>query len=332
VPPGTCGRSRELQNLQVDSGDVGQRLDLFVSAHIPSCSRSFAAQLIGTGHVRVADRSAKPGYRLKSGDRVSVELPPPVSIDAAPEPMDLEILYEDPDLLVLDKKAGVVVHPAPGHRSGTLVNALLFHCPDLTGIGGELRPGIVHRLDKDTSGILVVAKSAGAHRHLSAQFKARSVHKHYLALVCGRISEDRGEIDLPIGRHPTDRKRMSTTSRRSRAAQTAWRVAERFEGATLLEVELKTGRTHQIRVHCAALGYPVVGDPVYGNRRGRRLKRMGAAGDPLAGAKRQMLHAWRLTLTHPRSGHRLFFESPLPDDMARLLVKLRGGHQAASLS
>lgn len=332
MPPGTRGRSSELHHLQVDSSEVGRRLDLFVAAHVPACSRSFAAHLIGAGHVLVADRAAKPGYRIKSGDRVSVELPPPVSIEAAPEPMDLGILYEDPDLLVIDKKAGVVVHPAPGHASGTLVNALLFHCPDLTGIGGELRPGIVHRLDKDTSGILVVAKNAAAHRHLSAQFKARAVRKQYLALVYGRIAAEKGEIDLPIGRHPTDRKRMSTVSRRSRTAQTLWRVAERFEGATLLEMELKTGRTHQIRVHCAALGHPVVGDPVYGNRRGRRLHRTVAAGDLLSDARRQMLHALRLTLVHPRSGQRLCFESPLPDDMAALLANLRERHQAASLS
>jgi 23S rRNA pseudouridine1911/1915/1917 synthase len=220
-----------------------------------------------------------------------------------------------------------VVHPAPGHACGTLVNALLNHCPDLGGIGAELRPGIVHRLDKDTSGTLVVAKNAVAIDNLSAQFKNRSVRKDYLALVRGEMAADSGAIRLPIGRHPEDRKRMSTRSRKSREAETVWRVARRWRGCTLLELHLKTGRTHQIRVHCAAIGRPIVGDSVYGRRK--------ATADSVeiqalfASARRQMLHAWRLEVAHPRTGEPMRFESPLPEDMERLIAKLEAGSSKA---
>jgi 23S rRNA pseudouridine1911/1915/1917 synthase len=221
-----------------------------------------------------------------------------------------------------------VVHPAPGHYSGTLVNGLLHHCPDLGGIGGELRPGIVHRLDKDTSGTMIVAKNDAAHRHLSRQFKSRQINKEYLALVHGTLKTGTGKIKLPIGRHPVDRKRMSTISHKGRTAETDWWVKEEFQGVTLLLLNLKTGRTHQIRVHCAALHHPIVGDKVY---RPRKLEKTVAKGHKqsdkllliLKSVKRQMLHAWRLSFTHPYSAKAVSFESPLPQDMAGLIDSIR---------
>jgi 23S rRNA pseudouridine1911/1915/1917 synthase len=242
------------------------------------------------------------------------------------EPLPLDILYEDPHLLVVNKAAGLVVHPAAGHASGTLVHGILYHCPDLEGIGAEKRPGIVHRLDKDTSGIMVVAKNARAHDDLSRQFKARSIEKHYLALVVGSPKADNGRIDLPIGRHPVERKKMSARSRRGREALTLWQVRERFIGATLIDVELKTGRTHQIRVHCQAMGFPILGDPIYGRKGAAKQI---TAGNPawqavFQSAARQMLHAHRLGFKHPADDRPLSFEAPLPADMADLLEKLRG--------
>jgi 23S rRNA pseudouridine1911/1915/1917 synthase len=303
--------------------DAGVRLDRFIPSRITTCSRSYCAHLIASGMVQVAGQDAKPSYRVKAGDVVSVRMPPPIQPHARPEPVDLDILYQDAHILVLNKQPGLVVHPAPGHAGGTLVNGLLFHCPDLEGIGGELRPGIVHRLDKDTSGTLVVAKTAEAHLSLSRQFKARTVRKVYLALVRGRVAQDAGSVDLPIGRHPTDRKRMSTRSRKGRSALTAWEVKERFEAATLLEIRLRTGRTHQIRVHCAAIGHPVVGDPLYGGRRAGPGK--AAAVRRLSECRRQMLHAWRLTFAHPATGRTVTFASSLPADMENLLSLLRQG-------
>jgi 23S rRNA pseudouridine1911/1915/1917 synthase len=236
-------------------------------------------------------------------------------------------LYQDRDILVLNKQAGLVVHPAPGHSSGTLVNALLFHCPDLEGIGGVIRPGIVHRLDKDTSGAMVVAKNANALENLAKQFKARTVQKKYLALVYGDLQGDEGAIKLPIGRHPTHRKRMSTTTRKGRAAETFWRVRERFQGITLLELTLKTGRTHQIRVHCATVNHPVVGDPMYRPRK-LLINRNQSNLSPqiirlLKTIPRQMLHAWRLEFAHPQTGKWMFFECPVPQDMQLLIDELQ---------
>jgi 23S rRNA pseudouridine1911/1915/1917 synthase len=306
-----------------DAASRGIRIDVFLAEHLPDCSRSFAGQLIAGDCIRVNGRVPKPSYRLKPGDVVNGRIPAPKPARYLPEPIPLQVLYEDPDIVVINKPPGLVVHPAPGHTSGTLVNGLLYHCPDLRGIGAELRPGIVHRLDKDTSGTLVVAKNAAALEHLAGQFKNRTVGKDYLALVHGTMAPDHGTIRLPIGRHPVDRKRMSTRSRRGREAETGWRVVRRLAGATLLELRLKTGRTHQIRVHCAAIGRPIVGDPVYGRRR--------ASGDPsgmqarLGSIRRQMLHAWRLEINHPRSGARMRFESPLPEDMERLIAELETG-------
>ena len=313
--------------LRVAPSEEGKRLDVFLSAHLDACSRSHAAHLISRNLVLVNEVNRKPGYRIKSGDVVSGRLPAPEPVDYLPEPIPLDILYEDDQLIAVNKPAGMVVHPAPGNETGTLVNALLHHCSDLQGIGGQRRPGIVHRLDKDTSGTLVVAKTAASHSELSHQFKHRSIQKTYLAVVIGSMTESRGIIDLPVGRHPQDRKRMSTVSRRARDAETHWRVLEQFGGCSLLEVDLKTGRTHQIRVHCAAIHHPIIGDPVYGPKR-RRFP-TGAYGlskavaDILAGAQRQMLHAWRLTCAHPESGEVLTFESPLPGDIRDILESLR---------
>ncbi len=308
--------------LPVAPADAGQRLDVFVAARRPDCSRSFAAQLIRAGEVQVDGRAERPGHRVKAGELVTGTVPAPRPSGFLPEAIPLDILYEDEHLVVVNKPAGLVVHPAPGHYSGTLVNALLHHCPDLAGIGAELRPGIVHRLDKDTSGSLVVAKSGLALERLAAQFKARTVRKEYLALVHGRMPEAAGVVRLPIGRDPVDRKRMSTRSRSPREAETRWQVERGFGAFSLLRVELKTGRTHQIRVHCAALHHPIVGDPVYSRRRAAPAPAAGAAHPLLDSVRRQMLHAWRLEFGHPHTGERRRFESPLPGDMQALLAAL----------
>jgi len=313
----------------VDESEHNRRLDAVVAAHLPDCSRSLAANLIGNHKILVDNQPKKPGYRVKSGEQILGRIPAPEAVEYKPEPIPLDILYQDSDVVVLNKPAGLVVHPAPGHASGTLVNALLHHCPDLGGIGGEIRPGIVHRLDKDTSGTMVVAKNAAALEALAKQFKDRTVRKTYLALVYGELKKDAGTIDLPIGRHPVHRKKMSTTTRKGRRAETSWRVCEKFKGITLLELTLKTGRTHQIRVHCAAMGHPVVGDQVYCSR--KRLKDMdrlfsGKSSPMVAQLKavsRQMLHARRLRLTHPSTGEIMTFESAIPTDMEMVIEKLR---------
>ena len=297
--------------LNVPVPAAGRRVDQYLAEQFSDCSRAFVAHLVRAGHVTVNQRRVKPSARLRPGDIVRGTFPPPVSIGLSPEAIRLDILYEDNDIIVVDKPAGLVVHPAPGHRGGTLVNALLHHCPDLQPIGGEIRPGIVHRLDKDTSGAIVAVKNAAALDKLAAQFKHREVRKVYLAIVRGVPAADAGRLDWPIGRHPVARRKMSIRSRQGRAAVTLWRVRRKMGGASLLEVDLQTGRTHQIRVHCAAMGHPLLGDAVYG-----RPWREG----PTAG--RQMLHAWRLSLTHPGNGERMTFEAPLPDDMQALLSRL----------
>ena len=319
-----------------NESDQGRRLDVVVSDHLPGCSRSLAVNLITNLEILVDNQAKKPGYRVKCGDRILGRIPGPVQAEYKPEPIPLQILYQDSHIVVINKQAGLVVHPAPGHSRGTLVNALLYHCPDLEGIGGEFRPGIVHRLDKDTSGIMVVAKNADALEELAKQFKQRTIGKIYLALVYGELRTNEGIITLPIGRHPVHRKRMSTISRKGRTAETVWRVRERFPGITLLELRLKTGRTHQIRVHCASMDHPIVGDPVYGSR--RRLKdtaKLYSGESPtlfavVKSVPRQMLHAWRLGFTHPHTVERMTFESPLPEDMAELIDKLKGmGHETS---
>ena len=317
-------------SIHVNETDEGERLDVVIASCLSDCSRSFAANLIINGKIRVDGQLKKPGYRVRAGDAINGHIPAPEPLDFKPEPISIDILFEDEHLIVVNKPPGLVVHPAPGHYSGTLVNALLYHCQDLEGIGGKLRPGIVHRLDKDTSGALVVAKTVSVHDHLSKQFKIRNVQKKYLALVFGEFDSNHGTIRLPIGRHPIDRKRMSTKSRKHREAETQWQVKQRFQGVTLLELNLKTGRTHQIRVHCAAVNHPIVGDPIYCPR--KLLKNLAKnfssispdIADALQPAKRQMLHASKLGFTHPQTGENVMFESPLSTDMQALLNKLRG--------
>jgi len=305
---------------EISSSDAGLRLDAVISGHVRGCSRSHAARLIRDGLVRVNTDLKKPGYRVKSGDQVEGEVPPPETVSFDPEPMDLNVLHEDSDIIVINKPPDLVVHPAPGHYSGTLVNGLLHRCPDLAPIAGEIRPGIVHRLDKDTSGTLVVAKNPTALENLAGQFKDRTVVKKYLALVYGDVSSDQGEIDLPIGRHPTERKKMSAASRHPRPALSLWKVRSRLGACSLLEIEIKTGRTHQIRVHCAAIHHPIIGDSLYGGRTGNQYRRQDPRLDFLSRCvERQMLHAWRLTLDHPRSRERMTFESPLAEDMQAFL-------------
>lgn len=313
----------------VEEADSGRRLDTVVAANLPGCSRSLAAALIAGQKIFVDQQVKKPGYRTKIGDLIEGHLPAPELVEFKPEPIPLNILYQDSHIIVVNKQAGIVVHPAAGHSSGTLVNALLFHCPDLGAISGEIRPGIVHRLDKDTTGTMVIAKNAESLEDLSRQFKARKVQKKYLALVYGDPKSETGEVKLPIGRHPVDRKRMSTAARKGRPAETAWQVRERLDGITLLELNLKTGRTHQIRVHCATIGHPVVGDPVYRspklirNLKDQLSNRPPAVVAAVKLADRQQLHAWQLGLIHPHSGKQMTFEAPLPADMAALIEALR---------
>lgn len=304
---------------------AGIRLDTLVAAEIDHCSRSFAATLIRQGCIKVDGTTKKPGYLTKAGEAVSGEIIPPETPSFLPEAIPLHILYEDHELLVVNKTPGMVVHPAPGHSSGTLVNALVHHCTDLAGISGGLRPGIVHRLDKDTSGALVVAKNSRCMHHLADQFKSRRVRKLYWALVYGIPRDDRGTIELPLGRHPVDRKKMSVNTHTPRSALTYWRVRERFAGACLLEMDIRTGRTHQIRVHCKALGHPVIGDPVYFNRGAQKRLAAVSTGmhQAVMGLDRQMLHARQLAFVHPQTAEKMTLKAPLPDDMVRLLTRFR---------
>nr|CBX31164.1 Uncharacterized RNA pseudouridine synthase ylyB [uncultured Desulfobacterium sp.] len=306
-----------------DESVSGIRLDIVVSSYIPLCSRSIAASLINKGKITVCNQIKKQGYKVKFGDKITGTIPDPEPVSFLPEPIELNILYEDSDIIVINKPPGIVAHPAPGHYSGTLVNALLFHCPDLTGIGGEIRPGIVHRLDKDTSGALVVAKNDISHTNLCLQFKERRIRKKYLALVWGNPEHDSGSITLPIGRHPSNRKKMSVLTRKPKTAETLWKVIERYKSVSLWEIDLKTGRTHQIRVHCAAIKHPVIGDQVYGNRPKLSVDLKNTQ-DFYKQIKRQMLHAWKIGFMHPVTNKTMEFEAPLPDDMKELISSLKG--------
>ena len=308
----------------VASGEEGLRLDLFLTKKVPEISRAQIQRAVAEGRVLVNDRPIKAGRKVKAADVVAISIPEARPSEAMPEAIPLTILYEDSSLLVIDKPAGMVVHPAAGHAGGTLVNALLHHCRDLSGIGGVLRPGIVHRLDKGTSGLMVVAKSDAAHRGLADQFKRREVKKTYLAMVYGNPREDEGRIEASVGRHPRDRKKMSTTAPRGRPAVTHWCVRERFASAALLEVDIETGRTHQIRVHLTDLGYPVVGDTVYSGTGRIRNVADTAVRAGIKALDRQALHAWRLSFTHPVTGEALRFCSPLPKDMADLIALMHG--------
>jgi 23S rRNA pseudouridine1911/1915/1917 synthase len=298
-------------------------LDVFLRKKLPDISRAAIQRLLAGGHIRVDGRIVKPAQAARAGQTVTIEWPEARPSEAQAEEMPLEILFEDEALLVLNKAAGVVVHPAAGHREHTLVNALLHHCGgQLSGIGGVARPGIVHRLDKDTSGCLVVAKTDAAHLALSEQFSSRQVEKLYRAVACGRIARESGTIEAAISRHPTQRKKMAVGGRAGRQARSTYRVLARWRDATLVEVALHTGRTHQIRVHLAHLGYPVAGDLVYGRRVNAMLRAASGYSAP-----RQLLHAWRLGLVHPQSGRRLVVEAPLPDDFSIALDFFRRNAQ-----
>lgn len=299
------------------------RLDRFLATRLPDLSRTRLQALIDDRRVRVGGLARKASHRLRGGEEVSVELPEPIPLDLTPEPIPLDIVYEDDAVLVVNKPAGMVVHPGAGHDRGTLVHALLAHCPALSGIGGVRRPGIVHRLDKGTSGLLAVAKTDQAHRELTRQLKARTVSRRYLALVHGTLPQEAGVIEAAIGRHPRDRLRMAVRPLgQGRAALTQFRVLERFEGFTLLEARLQTGRTHQIRVHLAHLGFPVAGDPIYRRRAGRPGD--GDLAARLGALDGQALHAAALGFTHPTSGIRCQFEAPPPAPFSALLDWLRG--------
>lgn len=292
--------------------DIGERIDRFLQKHFPERSRSALQKLTADGHVSVNGRSVSKNYKLSGGDTVSLIIPEPKELDVLPERIPLDIVYEDNDLLVVNKPKGIVVHPAPGNLSGTLVNALLYHCKnELSGINGVIRPGIVHRIDKDTSGLLMVAKSDKAHLSLAKQIKEHSFNRVYETVVYGTFREDSGTVDAPIGRHPVDRKKMAVTDLHSRDAITHFQVLERFSGFTHLRVTLETGRTHQIRVHMAYIGHPVAGDPVYGPKK------------VITELDGQCLHAKVIGFTHPTTGERMIFESELPDYFVRFLNKLK---------
>jgi 23S rRNA pseudouridine1911/1915/1917 synthase len=296
---------------------AGLRLDRFLADAPGVGTRSQAKRLIDEGRVWVDGRCGKAAQRLRAEARVEVALAARPTPSLTPEPVPLAILYEDDDLVAIDKPAGMVVHPAPGRPGGTLVNALVHRWGRAPQVGHPSRPGIVHRLDRDTSGVLLVARTPAVLEGLARQFRERAVEKHYLALVHGLLRAPTGTIDRPIGRHPRARQRMSVRSRRGRAALTRWTVLERLPGATLVRLEPETGRTHQLRVHLAALGYPIVGDPVYGGRRGRR------SASPLGDFPRQALHAEQIGFVHPGTGVRLTVRAPLPPDLEALLAALR---------
>jgi 23S rRNA pseudouridine1911/1915/1917 synthase len=305
--------------LVIERSLPGERLDTWLRQKLPGLSRGAVQRLIEQGHVRVNGKAVKSTHTPRAGERVEVEIPEARPAEAQAEEIPLEILYEDEVLLVLNKPPGLVVHPASGHESQTLVNALLHHCRgQLSGIGGVARPGIVHRLDKDTSGCLVVAKNDITHLALSAQFASRKVDKVYHAIVCGEMTRDHGEIRAAIARHSSHRKCMTVDEEFGRAAHTSFRVLERLRGATLAEALLHTGRTHQIRVHFKFIGHPLVGDSTYGHRQNERLEEL-----TRYHAARQMLHAFSLAFIHPRTGKRRRFEAPRPEDFKEAVAALQ---------
>jgi len=312
-PPATTPGRVEIV---VPAAGTGVRLDRFLAGVAGVGTRSQAKRLIDTGHVRVDGAPRKSAHLLGAGARLEIELPAPARLAAEPEALPLIVLYEDADLLAIDKPPGMVVHPAPGARRGTVVNALVHRLGALAGVGRPDRPGIVHRLDRDTSGVLLVARTPAALEALARQFRARTIEKVYLAVVRGHLAAARGTIDRAVGRHPRERRRMSVHSRRGRAAVTRWTALERLAGATLVRLEPETGRTHQLRVHLAAAGHPIVGDRVYGARRA------GGAGTSLA-FPRQALHAAEIRFDHPSSGARTVVRAPLPPDLEELLAMLR---------
>lgn len=300
----------EAQSFEWEASEKN-RIDKFVKDQLgDEYSRSMIQLWIEDGRILVNGESVKANYKLSTGDQVTLTIPEAESVEITPEDIPLDVYYEDADVIVVNKPRGMVVHPAPGHGSGTLVNALMFHCKDLSGINGELRPGIVHRIDKDTSGLLMAAKNDKAHASLAAQLKEHSVTRKYYALVHGNLSHDQGTIDAPIGRDPHDRKMYTVIEKNSKHAVTHFHVVERFGDYTLVELKLETGRTHQIRVHMKFIGHPLVGDPLYGRSKGIRMDG-------------QALHAAVLGFVHPSSGKYIEFTAPMPEDMEMLLQSLR---------
>ena len=296
----------------VNSSDAGKRLDKFIAENIPDVTRSSVVNLIESDNVLVNGKKQNKNYKLRINDTVSVDIPEPVEYEAKAENIPLDIVYEDSDLLVVNKPKGMVVHPAAGNYEGTLVNALLYHCKDdLSGINGVMRPGIVHRIDKNTSGLLIVAKNDKAHKHLAEQIKEHSFTREYEAVVWGNIKDDTGTVNAPIGRHPIDRKKMTVTERNSKNAVTHFEVLERLNGYTYIKCRLETGRTHQIRVHMAYLGHPVSGDDVYGVKKEK------------VNFEGQCLHARKIGFIHPSSGEYMEFTSPLPEYFTKWLNTLR---------
>ena len=301
----------EEEILSIIAEESGERIDALLARTIEDLSRSAAQRLIEQGAVLIEGRAVQKNTRCQAGDRITVTMPTTEEIDLVPQNLPLDVMYEDDDLIVVNKARGMVVHPAPGHPDGTLVNALLWHCGDsLSGIGGEKRPGIVHRIDKDTSGLLIVAKNDFAHQALSAQLADRSLSRVYEAVVRGRLREESGIIDRPIGRHPTDRKRMAIVERTGRPAVTHWEVLTRYNGYTQIRCRLETGRTHQIRVHMASIGHPLLGDGVYG------------APSPEKGLEGQCLHARELKFVHPRTGEHVHLVTELPTWFTDVLARL----------
>lgn len=298
-------------NFYVDEEDSQQRLDSYIAKELDEVSRSYVQKLIKDNLVYVNNNHVKPSYTTKEGDYVKVELPKPKKIEIVAENIHLSIVYEDEDIVIINKPQNMVVHPAPGNYTGTLVNGLLYHIDNLSSINGVIRPGIVHRLDKDTSGLLIIAKNDKAHRNISEDLKERNIKRSYVALVHGNISKESDTINAPIGRHPVDRKKMTVTKRNSKEAISHYKVLDRFDDYTLVEVNLETGRTHQIRVHMAYINHPIVGDQVY------------SKGKNEFGLSKQMLHAYKLGFTHPKTGKYMEFETELPESFKKVIEVLR---------
>ena len=297
--------------LRASEESKNQRLDAFLASSLDGLTRSQATRLIESGEVAVNGRAVGKSYKLAGGEDIAVTLPEPEPVEAVPQDIPLDVVYEDADVIVVNKPSGMVVHPAPGHPDGTLVNALLYHCAGtLSGIGGALRPGIVHRIDRDTSGLIIAAKNDAAHQYLSAQLADHTLARTYECIVVGKLREDRGTVDAPIARHPTDRKRMAVVAG-GREAVTHWEVIARYPGYTHVRCRLETGRTHQIRVHMAYIGHPILGDTVYGAKK------------EVPGLTGQCLHAVGLRFLHPRTHEVVELSCPLPDEFTRMLQKIR---------
>ena len=297
--------------LRASEESKNQRLDAFLASSLDGLTRSQAARLIESGEVAVNGKTAGKSYKLAGGEDIAVTLPEPEPVEAVPQDIPLDVVYEDADVIVVNKPSGMVVHPAPGHPDGTLVNALLYHCAGtLSGVGGALRPGIVHRIDRDTSGLIIAAKNDAAHQYLSAQLADHTLARTYECIVVGKLREDRGTVDAPIARHPTDRKRMAVVAG-GREAVTHWEVIARYPGYTHVRCRLETGRTHQIRVHMAYIGHPILGDTVYGAKK------------EVPGLRGQCLHAVGLRFLHPRTHEVMELSCPLPEEFTRMLQKIR---------